>query len=111
MSSNPPNSRDGSAHSSPRSELIRTHAEMLAAEAEAHAAKRRVELEELRSDLLSPEQRIRAWERVHGLTLPRDPNHHILGAIALETRLTLEQVRAVQHDDALRRMARTVPSS
>ena len=107
MSSNPPNSRFSSAHSSPASELIRTHAEMLAAEAEANAAKRRVELEELRSDLMSPEQRVRAWERVHGLTLPRDPNHRILGAIAASTRLTLEQVREVQHDDAVRRTART----
>ena len=107
MSSNPPNSRFSSPHSSPASELIRTHAEMLAAEAEAHAARRRVELEELRSDLMSPEQRIRAWERVHGLTLPRDPNHRILSAIAVSTRLTLEQVRAVQQDDATRRMTRS----
>ena len=109
MSSNPPNSRDGSAHSSTRSELIRTHSEMLAAEAEANAARRRVELEELRSDMMTPEQRIRAWERVHGLRLPPDPNHRVLGAIALRTRLTLEQVQTVQHDDAVRRMARTAP--
>jgi hypothetical protein len=109
MSSNPPNSHSSSGHPPARSELIRTHAEMLAAEAEANAAKRRIELEELRSDLMSPEQRIRAWERIHGLTLPRDPNHQILGAIALETRLTMEQVQAVQHDDAARRMTRTAP--
>ena len=82
---------------------------MLAAEAEATAAVRRVELEALRSDLNTPEQRIRAWERVHGLSLPRDPNHHILVSIALETRLTLKQVQAVQHDNAVRRMARTTP--
>lgn len=109
MSSNPPNPFDSSAHSNRHSELIRTHAEMLAAEAEANAAKRRVEMEELRSELMSPEQRIRAWERVHALRLPRDPNHHILRAIALETRLTLEQVKEVQHDDAARRTTRTAP--
>lgn len=109
MSSDPPKSPDSSAHPSLRSELIRTHSELLAAEAELNAAKRRVEMEELRSDLKTPEQRIRAWERVHGLALPRDPNHHVLGAIALETRLTLEQVQAVQRNDAERRMTRTAP--
>ena len=103
MSSNPPKPWDNSTHHGPHSELIRTHSEMLAAEAEANAAKRRVELEELRSEVNSPEKRIRAWERVHGLTLPRDPNHRILAAIALETKLTLEEVQAVQRNDAARR--------
>lgn len=109
MSSNPLNFFDSSAYASQQSELLRTHAQMLAAEADANAARRRVELEELCSDLMSPEQRIRAWERVHGLRLPRDPNHRILASIALKTRLTLEQVQAVQNDFAARRMARTAP--
>jgi hypothetical protein len=108
MTSNPPTPRDSSVQPNPRTELIRTHAEMLAADAEARAAKRRMDLEELRSDLKTPEERIRVWERVHGLSLPRDPNHRIIGAIARETRLTLEQVRAVQLNDAARRMAQTV---
>lgn len=107
MNSNPSTSWNGSApHTSP-SELIRTHSEMLAAEAAANAAKRRSELEELCSDLNTPEQRVRGWERVHGLTLPHDPNHRILLAIALKTRLTLEQVQAVQRLYAERRSART----
>ena len=109
MSSNPPRFRDGPVHQGPQSELIRTHAELLAAEAEASAAKRRVELEALCSDLKTPEERIRAWERVHGLSLPRDPNHPVLGGIALKTRLTLEQVQAVQRSDAARRRTRTEP--
>jgi hypothetical protein len=86
---------------------IRTHAEMLAVEADAKAARRLVDLEELRSDLKCPEERVRAWERVHGLTLPLDPNHPILDAIAVKTRLTLQQVQAVQRDDAARRGTRT----
>jgi hypothetical protein len=89
-----------------RIELTRTHAEMLAAEASTRAAKRRVELEELRSELNSPEQRVRAWERVHGLALPLDPNHPILDVIAIKTRLTMQQVQAVQRSDAARRAAR-----
>jgi hypothetical protein len=91
----------------PRSDPIRTHAEMLAVEADAKAARRLVDLEELRSDLKSPEERIRAWERVHGLTLPLNPNHPILDAIAVKTRLTLEQVQAVQREEAARRAARS----
>lgn len=109
MSSNPPKSRESSAPPSQRSELIRTHSEMLAAEAEASAARRRLEMEELRSELNTPEERIRAWERVHGLTLPHNPNHPIIRAIARETRLTLEQVQAVQRNEAARRMTRTAP--
>ena len=107
MSSNPFNFLDSSAYARQQSEFLRAHAERLAAEACANAARRRVELEELCSNLMSPEQRIRAWEKVHGLSLPRDPNHRILAAIALKTGLTLENVQAVQHDFAARRMART----
>ena len=81
---------------------MRTHAEMLAAEAADRAARRRIELEELRSDQKSPEQRILEWERVHQLRMPLKPNHPILDVIAIDTRLTLEQVRAVQSQAATR---------
>jgi len=77
---------------------------MLAAEAEVLAAKRRLELDALCSDLKTPEERIRAWERVHGLTLPRDPNHRILARVALKTGLKLEEVQAVQRSDVARRV-------
>jgi 7-keto-8-aminopelargonate synthetase-like enzyme len=89
-----------------RSEVNRTHMEPLAADADARAAKRREDLEELRSDLSSPEQRIRAWERVHELTLPLNPNHPILDVIAVKTRLTMEQVQDVQRAEAARRAVR-----
>ncbi|MBV9723791.1 MAG: hypothetical protein JO299_01335 [Gammaproteobacteria bacterium] len=75
----------------------------LAADAEARAEKRREDLAELRSDLNTPEQRIRAWERVHELTLPLNPNHPILDVIAVKTRLTIEQVQDVQRAEAARR--------
>lgn len=106
MSSNYLESRDVPAASTPRGELTRTRAEILAAEAAANAAKRRVELDELRSELKTPEQRVRAWERVHGLALPLDPGHPILDLIAVKTRLTMEEVQAVQRNDAVRRAAR-----
>jgi hypothetical protein len=40
----------------------------------------------------SPGERIRIWERLHGLTLPRDPTHRLLGVVAAGTDLALEQV-------------------
>ena len=90
-------------------DLARTHVEMLAAEADARAAKRRLELQELRSELIPAEERVRAWERLHGLTLPLDPQHPILDVIAIKTRLPIAAVRAVQRSEAARRAgSRTV---
>jgi hypothetical protein len=48
------------------------------------------------SELNTPEMRIRAWERLHRLTLPRGSAHAVLGVIANATRLTIEQVREEQ---------------
>ena len=109
MSSTPPKSPHSVDHHRSPSEIIRTHSEMLAAEAEFRAATRRLELDDLCSELKTPEERIRAWERLHGLTLPRNPNHAVLGGIALKTGLTLQEVQAVQRNDASRRMRRTEP--
>ncbi len=97
----------GAPPPSRRSEVSPTYMDTLAADAEARAAKRREDLEQLRSDLNSPEQRIRAWERVHGLTLPLTPNHPILDVIAVKTRLTMEQVQDVQRAEAARRALRS----
>jgi hypothetical protein len=91
----------------PRTEPLRTHADILAAEAQEKAHRRRLELEELSSDLNSAERRVRTWEKVHGLSLPRNPNHPILDLIAIKTRLTLQQVLEVQRDDAARRAVRS----
>ena len=60
------------------------------------AEKRRVELEDQRSSLNPPDQRIRTWEKVHGLRLPSDPNHPILDVVAIATRLTLAEVQEEQ---------------
>ena len=90
-----------------RTDPLRTHAELLAAEAQEKAYQRQVELEELKSDLNSAERRVRTWEKVHGLSLPRNPNHPILDLIAIKTRLTLQEVLQVQSSDAARRAARS----
>jgi hypothetical protein len=58
--------------------------------------RRRVELLDLSSAASAPDTRIRAWERAHGLTLPRDASHPVLNSVAAATKLTLEQVREEQ---------------
>ena len=48
------------------------------------------------SELNTPDMRIRAWEKLHRLTLPRGSAHAVLDVVARATRLTLEQVREEQ---------------
>jgi hypothetical protein len=90
----------------PATEFIRTHAERLALEERERAHRRRLELAEQRSDLNPPDVRIRAWEKLHALSLPRDPGHPVLGVIAISTGLTLSQVQAEQSARVAQRMAR-----
>jgi len=64
---------------------------------QAHSEEqRRNELLELSATGNAPDARIRAWERTHGLTLPRGLAHPVLKAVAAATRLTLDQVHAEQ---------------
>jgi hypothetical protein len=68
--------------------------------------RRRVELLDLSSSANAPEQRIRAWERAHGLTLPRAASHPVLTSVAAATHLTLEQVQEEQRRRLLPASAR-----
>jgi hypothetical protein len=58
--------------------------------------KRQRELLEQTSTLNSPTARIRIWERLHQLTMPRDPNHRLIAIIAANTGLTVDEVREEQ---------------
>jgi len=58
--------------------------------------RRRTELQDLTSTANAPAARIRAWERAHGLALPRAESHPVLASLAAATRLTLEQVQEEQ---------------
>lgn len=58
------------------------------------------------------QRRIRMWESLHGLNLPKSANHQLLDLIAKKTALTVEQVR----EEQVRRQAKltvelTDPSS
>ncbi len=71
----------------------RKRAEELAAGA---AELRRQQIDQQSSPLNSPSVRIRAWERLHQVDLPRDPAHRLVDVIAANTGLTVDEVRAEQ---------------
>ena len=75
---------------------LQKRAEEIAAETFERAEKRRLALAELKSGLYSPSERITAWEKLHGLRLPSDVDHPVLGFIARSTGLTVAQVRDEQ---------------
>jgi hypothetical protein len=77
-------------------DLINDYRARRAFEEEERAQRRRIQLEEQRSDLNPPDVRIRAWEKVHGLRMPADSGHPILEVIAGDTRLTLVEVHGEQ---------------
>ena len=73
------------------------------------ARRREMELLEQKSPLLAPADRIRLWERLHQLPLPRKSDHCLLVDIASDTGLTLEDVHAEQESRAAARVAAGKP--
>jgi hypothetical protein len=67
------------------------------------AALRADELAAQVSPTKAAEERIRIWERLHALRLPRNSGHVLVGVIATQTRLTLGQV----HEEQRRRTIET----
>ena len=74
----------------------------------ARIARRQAEATELRqrelveqaSTVNSPDLRIRIWERLHEITMPRDAGHRLLGVIAAQTGLTMTQILEEQRNRA-----------
>jgi hypothetical protein len=48
------------------------------------------------SPFSSAEERVRLWEKLHELALPRSPTHKLLRVIAEQTELAIEQVLEIQ---------------
>jgi hypothetical protein len=71
------------------------------------AERRRLDLAEQSSRLKSAEERIRIWERIHEVTLPRDTAHNLVEIIASNTGLTEADVRDEQQRRAAVRAAAT----
>ena len=79
-----------------------------ALEERERAELKRMELEAQCSPSSSPDLRIRAWENVHRLSMPSDPNHPVLVAIAAATQLTLVDVQNEQRLRSARRASTAV---
>jgi hypothetical protein len=56
------------------------------------------------SPMKHPEERIRIWERLHALRLPRSSSHVLVRVIATQTHLTIGQV----HEEQRRRTIEVV---
>jgi hypothetical protein len=68
---------------------------------EERVERRQLDLAEQSSALNGPDARIRIWERLHELRLPRDPGHSLVKVIAAGTGLSLEQVQHEQRQRLL----------
>jgi hypothetical protein len=60
------------------------------------AEKRERALTDQRSPQNTPEVRVRIWEQLHQVRMPKSPEHAILQVIAKQTGLDLSEVKAVQ---------------
>lgn len=77
----------------------------------AQIERRRLEAEQVRNQALldqrdfasSPDQRVRVWERLHQLSLPKDPDHAVLAQVSRQTGLALSELQEVQRQRALTR--------
>ena len=69
------------------------------------AERRRVDLAEQSSQLRTAEERIRTWERIHEVNLPKDPTHRLVEIIATNTGLSGADVRDEQQRRATLRAA------
>ena len=65
------------------------------------AERRRLDLAEQSSCLKTAGERIRIWERIHEVNLPRDSAHNLVEIIAANTGLTEAEVREEQQRRAL----------
>jgi hypothetical protein len=69
------------------------------------AERRRMDLAEQSSRLKTAEERIRIWERIHEVTLPKDPAHRLIDIIAANTGLLSSDVQEEQQRRAALRAA------
>jgi hypothetical protein len=74
--------------------------ERMARQQAATLERRQQALIEQSSTLNTPQERIRIWEQLHAITLPRDAAHRLIGVIAAQTGLTTAQIREEQQQRA-----------
>jgi hypothetical protein len=76
--------------------LLADHRAQVASEQQARMAERQQQMALLSSPLSSADERIRLWQKLHALALPRSPTHKLLSIIARQTEMALAQVLEVQ---------------
>jgi hypothetical protein len=72
------------------------HRAQIERQQQERAAERQQQLAAQSSEFNAPEERIRLWEKLHALALPRSATHKLLHVIAAHTRLSIHQVREEQ---------------
>ncbi|MEA3150653.1 MAG: hypothetical protein QOD56_1592 [Gammaproteobacteria bacterium] len=103
-----PSSLSGRPTSPPGDDpMMDFRARLVHQQAEA-AERRRLDLAEQSSRLKTAEERIRIWERIHEVNLPRDAGHNLVEIIAANTGLTHSDVREEQQRRAAVRAAAAV---
>ena len=91
----------------PTDELVAERKEQIALEHAALQADKELRLAEQRSSATPPATRISLWEARHGLALPRDPHHPLIGIVAESTGLDVAEVIAECERRALAHAARS----
>ena len=81
---------------SPGNGLIGEHRDRVLHEQAEAAQQRQRDLLQQTSMKHPPELRIRIWEKLHAMDLPRELGHRLLPVIAAQTDLTVEQVSQEQ---------------
>ncbi len=101
-----------SGRSTPSSDdpMMDFRARLVHQQAEA-AERRKLDLAEQTSRLKTAEERIRIWERIHEVVLPRDPAHRLVEIIATNTALTADDVRSEQRRRTAARAAIAAPGA
>lgn len=94
--------------SSTGADVVSDYRRRRALEESERAELKRMDLETQCSPLNSADLRIRAWEKLHRLSIPSDPDHPVLAAIAAATQLTLSEVRHEQRLRSARRASAAV---
>jgi hypothetical protein len=76
--------------------------QLRASEERARVERKQADVAEQSSTVNSVDLRIRAWEKVHQLSMPSALGHPVLHAIAVATQLTLAEVEHAQRLRCLR---------
>jgi hypothetical protein len=100
-----PKIRSSADISSPGNALIGEHRDRVLHEQAEAAQRRQRDLLEQTSMKHPAEIRIRIWEQLHQMDLPREPEHRLLSVIAAQTDLTIEQISREQQRRAQVRIA------